>query len=193
MWVDLGLPSGLKWAKYNLGANIPESYGIYFSWGNLDGHPAGSAYNFSQGTYNQTPAASISSDLSLSQDAARAILGAPWRMPTSAEFQELIDNCSSEWTTLKGINGRLFTSNVNGKTLFLPAAGLYIGASVNNRGSGGDYWASTLNSETTARRLGFTSTGVTNQGGNDRYFGFSIRAVQDGTPNRSVDPPTPET
>lgn len=182
----------MKWAKCNLGANVPESAGFYFSWGNLEGHPAGGGYDFSQATYNESPAAAISADLSLNEDAARAVLGAPWRMPTAAEFQELNDNCTSVWTSLNGVNGRLFTSNVNGHTIFLPAAGLYNGTSLTNRGAGGDYWASTLASETTARRLGFTNTATSLSGSNDRRYGFSIRAVQDGTPNRSIVPPTPE-
>lgn len=180
------------WAKTNLGATVPWSYGLYFSWGNLDGHPAGGGYEFSQETYNETPAAAISADLSLSEDAARANLGTPWRMPTAVEFQELVENCTSVWTALNGVNGRLFTSNVNGNTLFLPAAGLYNGTSLINRGTGGDYWASTIASGATARRLGFTNTGVSLSGSNDRRYGFSIRAVQDDTPNRSIVPQTPE-
>ncbi len=175
-----------------MGATVPESAGLYFSWGNLDGHPAGGGYDFSQATYNETPAAQISADLSLSEDAARAVLGAPWRMPTIAEFQELYDNCTSIWTSLNGVNGRLFTSNINGQTIFLPAAGLYNGTSITNRGASGDYWASTIVSETAARRLVFTTTGVIINTNNDRRYGFSIRAVQDGTPNRSIVPPTPE-
>lgn len=171
---------------------MPESYGLYFSWGNLDGHPAGAGYNFSQAVYDTTPAANITENLTLEQDAARAMLGAPWRMPTATEIQELSDNCSSIWTTVNGVAGRLFTSNFNGETLFLPAAGLYNGTLLANRGSGGDYWASTIGSTTTARRLGFTSTGISTTGNNDRSYGFSVRAVQDGTPNRSVIPTTPE-
>lgn len=171
---------------------MPESAGLYISWGNTDGHPAGSGYDFSQTVYDSTPAAAITEDLSLSQDAARVYLGDPWRMPTSAEFKELNDNCSSIWTTQNGVYGLLFTSNINGKTLFFPATGRYLGTSLNDRGSEGFYWSSTYLSATTARLLHFTSLAVDSQGTNYRRIGISVRAVQDGTPNRSIVPPTPE-
>lgn len=177
-WVDLGLPSGLLWSKFNLGATVPESPGIYFSWGNIDGHPAGAGYDFSQEVYNTTPAASIDADLTLDQDAARANLGAPWRMPTAAEFQELYDNCTNEWTTFNGVYGRMFTSNVNGKTLFLPAAGFYNGESLSGRGSSGDYWSSSFTSSSSAKYLNFSSVGIVPGGSIGRNYGFPIRAVR---------------
>lgn len=175
-----------------MGATVPESAGLYFSWGNTDGQPAGGGYNFSRETYDETPAAPISTNLSLEEDAARANLGTPWRMPTSADFQELFNNCSRVWTTLNGINGFLFTSNVNGKTLFLPAAGVYNGPSLSNRGLLGRYWSSTYSSATNARCLGFNSSNVYPEDSGERRLGFSMRAVQDGTPNRSIVPPIPE-
>ena len=176
--VDMGLPSGLLWAKCNIGANAPEGYGHYFSWGNTDAHAEGSGYDFSQAVYDTTPAAAITANLSLSQDAARANLGAPWRMPTAAEFQELYDNCTCVWTTLNGVNGRLFTSNVNGNTLFFPAAGYYNGTSLSSRGSHGYYWSSTYYSATNARYLVFNSSNVNPQNYSYRRSGFSVRAVQ---------------
>lgn len=175
-----------------MGANVPESAGLYFSWGNTDGHPAGAGYDFSQATYDETPAAAITDNLSLSQDAARANLGAPWRMPTAVEFQELYDNCTCVWTTLNGVNGRLFTSNVNGNTLFFPAAGYYNGTALISRGSNGVYWSSVYYSASNARYLLFNSSNVNPQNYGSRNDGFSIRPVQDGTPNRSIVPPTPE-
>lgn len=177
-WVDLGLPSGLLWAKANIGSNVAWGFGKYFSWGNTDGHAEGSGYDFSQDVYDTTPAAAITDNLSLSQDAARANLGAPWRMPTEAEFQELINNCASVWTTLNGVNGRLFTSNVNGNQLFLPADGSYNGTSLGDRGTTGRYWSSTYNSVTNARFLYFNSSDVNPEGLSDRRYGFSVRAVR---------------
>lgn len=177
-WVDLGLPSGLLWAKANLGATVPESPGIYFSWGNTEGHPTGAGYDFSQEVYNTTPAAAISNNLSLDQDAARAVLGSPWRMPSSAELQELYDNCTHVWSTLNGVNGILFTSNVNGKTLFLPAAGFYNGTVLTGLGASGRYWSSTYESATGALNLSFSSSSVLPHDNNGRRYGFSIRAVR---------------
>ena len=98
-------------------------------------------------------------------------------MPTAAEFQELYDNCTSRWTTINGVNGRLFTSNVNGNTLFVPAAGYCEGTSLNNPGVSGDYWSSTYNSETVAIFLSFNSSGVYPTAYNSRRYGFSVRAV----------------
>lgn len=178
-WVDLGLPSGLLWARTNLGATVPESPGVYFSWGNTDGHPAGAGYDFSQEVYDMTPGAAISEDLSLEHDAARYNLGTPWRMPSAAEFQELYDNCTSVWTTLNGVNGRLFTSNVNGKTLFIPAAGDCDGTILSNRGSVGLYWSTSYYSETQALVLFLNSSVVNPQYNNNRRYGFSVRAVRE--------------
>lgn len=178
-WVDLGLPSGLLWAKANLGATLPESYGLYFSWGNVDGHVAGAGYNFSQPVYDDTPAADITANLSLEQDAARAYLGAPWRMPTAAEFQELIENCTYVWTTLNGVYGYLFTSNQNGNTLFIPAAGRYDGLSLNSRGSVGFYWSSTYYSAEGARLMNFYGSSLNPNDHIGRRYGVSVRAVRE--------------
>lgn len=173
----MGLPSGIKWASCNVGAESQNGLGFYFSWGNTDGHAEGSGYDFSQAVYDTTPAAAIAADLSLSQDAARVNLGYPWRMPAAAEFQELYDNCTCVWTTMNGVAGQLFTSNVNGNTLFFPAAGRYDGTSLLNRGSYGYYWSSTYDSATSARNLGFSSSNVDPQYSRNRRFGFSVRAV----------------
>lgn len=175
--IDMGLPSGLLWATYNIGADQQTDLGLFFSWGNVEGHRIGEEYDFSQAEYATTPAAAIAADLTLDQDAARVILGDPWRLPTTAEFQELYDNCTSEWTTLNGVNGRLFTSNVNGKTLFFPAAGYYNGTSLKTRGSGGRYWSSIYESATDARSLYFDISNVNPQSTSSRRYGFSVRAV----------------
>lgn len=179
VWVDLGLPSGILWAKANLGATLPGSPGVYFSWGNTEGHPVGAGYDFSQEVYDATPAAAISDNLSLEQDAARVNLGSPWRMPTIAEFQELFDNCASVWTTMNGVDGRLFTSNINGRTLFLPAAGLYDGTLLNYRGMGGFYWSSSFNNASNARCLYLDNSTVNPHSSNYRRWGFSVRAVRE--------------
>ena len=173
----MGLPSGVQWASCNVGAEEPGDLGLYFSWGNIEGHEMDEGYDFSQDVYNTTPGAAISTNLSLDQDAARAILGEPWRMPTSAEFQELFDNCTTVWTTLNGVFGRLFTSNVNGKTLFFPAAGNYNGTSLSGRGSYGICLSSTYNSATDARSMRFGSSGVFPNDTSSRRLGLSIRAV----------------
>lgn len=178
-YVDLGLPSGLLWGTKNIGATSPTGWGWYFSWGNLDGHPEGSGYNFSQDVYDATDAASISQDLDASQDAVRAIKGGTWRMPTQYDFAELFNSSytTNEWTTVNGVNGRKVTSKINGKSIFFPAAGGYGGTSLSHRGSDGSYWSSSWISATNARNLGFNSSGVGPQNSSSRRYGFSLRGV----------------
>lgn len=175
--IDMGLPSGVQWASCNIGAEKPSDPGLYFSWGNIDGHEEGEGYDFSQSVYDSTPAAEITTDLSLDHDAARANLGAPWRMPTDAEFQELYENCTVIWTSLDGMNGRLFTSNINGARLFFPAAGNYNATTLNGRGSNGNYWSTIYNSETNAFYMGFNNVSVSPRISFARRSGFSVRAV----------------
>lgn len=178
-YVDLGLPSGLLWGTKNIGATSPTGWGWYFSWGNLDGHPEGSGYNFSQDVYNATDAASISQDLDASQDAVRAIKGGTWRMPTQYDFAELFNSSytTNEWTTVNGVNGRKVTSKINGKSVFFPAAGNYGGTSLSDRGSSGSYWSSSWVSATNARGLYFYSSSVGPQNSDARRYGFSLRGV----------------
>ena len=122
-YVDLGLPSGLKWAKCNVGATSPEEYGLYFAWGETTGYtgeqvPGVRAFDFASYT-----ALGISANLTLEQDAAHANLGGNWRMPTQAECQELFDNCNVVWTddyNGTGVAGMMFTSKVNGNSVFFP-------------------------------------------------------------------------
>lgn len=189
-----------------MGSIVPESAGLYFSWGNTDGHPAGAGYDFSQEVYDATPAASINADLTLAQDAARAILGGAWRMPTSDEFIELCNSAYTEFvdasgnvisgtdkrTTYNGVVGLLIRSKANGNTLFLPAAGSYDGSTLGGRGSSGLYWASSWVSSTNAHNLGFSSNGVNPQSSSTRRNGRSVRAVLPDTHNRSIVPPTPD-
>ena len=137
----------------------------------------GEEYDFSQSVYGNTPAAAIASNLSLDQDAARVNQGAPWRMPASEEYQELYDNCTHVWATMNGVDGVLFTSNVNGNTLFFPAAGGYNGTSLQNYGSGGRYWSSTFYNATRANFMLFDSAAITPQYNGNRHLGFSVRAV----------------
>lgn len=160
-----------------MGANAPGDSGLYFSWGNTDGHEEGSGYDFSQDTYDTTAAAAIESNLSLEHDMARAHLGEPWLLPSKEDFQELFDNCTSVWTTQYGVNGILFTSNVNGNTIFIPAAGFYNGKLLTNRGLHGFYWSSSYDSHTNAYNLYFGGSSVNPKDNSSRRLGYSVRAV----------------
>lgn len=116
--IDLGLPSGLKWAQGNLGADEAQQSGLYFAWGETTGYENGSGHVFDNSHYT---ASAISTNLTLAQDAANVRLGGSWRMPTKEENLELCANCFAEWTTNydgTGKAGVIFystTSNATGK------------------------------------------------------------------------------
>ena len=139
--VDLGLPSGTKWAAQNVGARKPSDAGLYFQWGDISGYsanqvgtgdgkkkfssdwsdykwnPSGDGETFTKYT---TPGAT----LELEDDAAHANMGGDWHMPTFKQFKELTANTTISWTTLNGVSGNTFTSKKDGtKSIFIPAAG----------------------------------------------------------------------
>ena len=179
-FVDLALPSGLLWCEHNVGASTPYEHGLYFSWGNVEGHAEGSGYDFSDAVYAQTAGAALTGNIAVGNtyDMARHNMGAPSRLPTSGEFQELYNNCDSEWTDEDGVAGRRFTSRINGNSIFFPASGGYHGTTLYSRGTDGSYWSSTWYSETNARYLYFYSSSVSPQSYYGRRLGFTVRAVQ---------------
>lgn len=107
-----------------------------------------------------------------------------WHLPTKEDFQELYDNCTSEWTTINGTPGRMFTSKINGNSIFLPAAGWSWfdddehGTTLDGRGTIGNYWSSSYDSATYAYSLYFNSSTVNTQYNYSRRNFFSVRAVQ---------------
>ena len=181
--VDLALPSGVLWADKNIGATTPYEDGLYFSWGNITGHTGDDGYDFgtdNEGPYASTPGAALTGNIPTNgtYDAARHNMGAPWRMPTVGEYQELVSNCDSEWTDEDGVAGRRFTSRINGNSIFFPASGYRYGAGLNSRGSSGNYWSASLSSQTYGGYLYFNSGGVLPADNDYRFRGFSVRAVQ---------------
>ena len=179
-YVDLGL--SVKWATCNVGASSPEQSGLYFAWGETKGYTADDVTSgvraFSEEVYDAGPAASISTDLTLEQDAARANMGGNWRMPTKAECQELIDNCNAVWTADyngTGVAGRVFTSKVNMNSVFFPAAGRCYDSSVQNAGFDGPYWsASWIYLNAWSLRFGSKKYYLDYY---PRYYGQSVRGV----------------
>ena len=190
-YVDLGLPSGTKWATCNVGSNTPEGYGDYFAWGETT---TKTTYNWSTYRYCNGSSSTLTkycsnssygnngftdalTTLEASDDAATANWGSAWRMPTKEEFDELRNNCTVTWTTQNGVNGRLFTGP-NGNSIFLPAAGYRGDSDLYGAGSSGYYWSSSLDTGYTvdAWRLYFSS-GNCSMGRNYRYYGFTVRAV----------------
>lgn len=156
-WVDLGLPSGTKWATCNIGAVKPEDYGNYYAWCETTAKTTydWSTYRYCNGSertltkycsnssYGNNGFTDALITLESSDDAATAKWGSGWRMPTETELNELNNNCTVIWTTQNGVNGLLFTGP-NGNSIFLPAAGNRYGSELCGAGSYGYYWSSSL-------------------------------------------------
>lgn len=161
--IDLGLPSGTKWANMNIGAEKPEENGLYFAWGETDGYGSdtsdghdfsinnykwGTSYHSMQKYCNNSNYGTVDGKTTLDaeDDAAAVIWRGDWRMPTRGEIQELCNNnyTTSEWTTVNGVYGRRVTSKTNGNSIFLPAAGYRRDAELYGCGTYGNYWSRSL-------------------------------------------------
>lgn len=152
--IDLGLPSGTKWACCNVGATTPEGYGGHYAWGETSEKDDydygtykwcnGSEYSFTKyckdSSYGSVDGKTV---LDLSDDVARVRMGSPWRMPTFEQIKELTDNCTRTWTQRNGVNGYLVTGK-NGGQVFLPAAGIIWFDYLYDEGYSGNYWSSSL-------------------------------------------------
>lgn len=190
--VDLGLPSGIKWASCNIGAEKPEDYGNYYAWGEVlpKEDYSWATYKYANGAYNKLTKycndASYGDNgftdnkttLEPEDDAARVNWGGSWRMPTAAEWDELRDNCTWTWTTQNGINGYQVTSKTNSNSIFLPAAGYRSVTGLNDVGRYGLYWSSSLREYDPdyAWYLYFDS-GDVGRGSGYRSYGRSVRPV----------------
>ena len=147
--VDLGLPSGIKWANMNLGAEAPEDHGLYFAWGETVGIDIESeeervfdwdSYKWSNGSsttmtkyctegihysydgHEYFGTVDNKTELDPEDDAAYVNWGTEWRMPKVEDIMELLNNTTSEWTMQNGVDGRRFTG-ANGNSIFLPVTG----------------------------------------------------------------------
>ena len=191
--VDLGL--SVKWASFNLGATKPEEFGGYYAWGETEPKVeySVSTYALCAGTSNSlTKYCSDSNNghngftdnkllLDAEDDAATVVLGNKWHTPTDSEWLSLKNNCTWVWTTVNGVYGAKVSSKISGYTdnwIFLPAAGYRRNSIVNDAGSGGHYWSSSLYSVSPCNALGLSlySNGVY-WGDGIRYDGQSIRPV----------------
>ena len=200
-YVEIG---GLKWATMNIGATGVTDTGLYFSWGDISGYTAdqvGSGegqkyfgwadYKYGNGTsspgatgmtkYNSSDGKTV---LDAEDDAAVANWGGSWRMPTTAEYVALGNAVNTTWTADyqgSGVAGIICTDRTDSsKELFFPACGRCYNGSVDNVGSYGNYWSSSLNSSDirNACFLYFLDGNVSWQ--NDyyyRFFGFLVRGV----------------
>ena len=194
--------NGPYWAECNVGATQPEEYGYYFWWGDTVGYKRNASnngwvsvkddtgYSFSGCPTDGKNNAQLQSEgyidatgnLVAAHDAATAHLGAPWRMPTDAEFSVLINNCDTEWTSRNGVSGQLVKGRgaYATKSIFLPAAGYGYDTGLNGLGSDGGYWSSTPNSgySRDAWSLYFDSGDFRRYSYGLRLFGLSVRPVR---------------
>ena len=183
-FVDLGLPSGLLWAKTNIGAEKPADNGNYYAWGETS-----TKYTYNKSTYFDSKFTyySLSGKTSLEKrhDAAYVNWGSSCRMPTKDEFKELDNaaNCDWTWTSMtasdgSSIEGYKVTSVKNGNSIFLPASGLY-GEYLGAYGSLSCYWSSTLSSEISPYAYSYHIDRydyIWNKC-ESRYLGFPVRPV----------------
>lgn len=187
--VDLGLPSGLKWRGWNVGASKPEEYGNYYAWAETSPKSSYSSSNYKYkatdygdgmivyAKYDPTP---IHGDgktvLEPEDDAASVNLGNGWRTPTFNEFKELRENCTWTWTTRNGVNGMLVTGP-NGKSIFLPGGGWYTNTTLTGKTTYGSYWTATGSGDI-AHAVDFAK-GYVDKAVLARSDGRSVRPVKD--------------
>lgn len=188
--VDLGL--SVKWATCNIGAFVPEEYGCYFAWGETT-----TKSTFGWGNYKWCTSFDNGYDykdftkyitkdhygtvdnkttLELSDDAAHVNWGGSWRMPTAAEWIELLEKCDWTWTTQNGVKGYKVTSKRSNKSIFLPAAGIISGRLLRDAGINGYYWSSSLNTGY-PHEASYVNFGTRNVSSNERFNGHSVRPV----------------
>jgi hypothetical protein len=207
--IDLGLPSGTKWANMDIGAEGEGKPGQFFAFGELKGYDYAtcSGRNFFWETYKWNDGSSSGAGIHKYQvadhmegcwydangnfigdgkgvldpedDAAIVLWGDPWRMPTAAEVQELIDGCTSEETTIAGQAGRLFTSKTNGETIFFPYSGDLAKDEVKARNERGYYWSTTVSEADTSQGMVlFIGPNYVGCYPGKRFGGRPIRPVQ---------------
>ena len=187
-YVDLGL--SVKWAAMNVGASEKEGFGNYYAWGETEPQTVyeWSSYRFwKSGDWGANIMFSkydIREDgkttLELEDDAAHVQLGGEWRIPSSDEMNEIINNCNWKWITLNGVNGMRVSSlksGSEGNSIFLPAAGYCYSREPIDGGSFGHYCSNSIGSGSTyAANLMIAPTGhcMVNM---SRCYGFPVRAV----------------
>ena len=188
--IDLGLPSGTKWACCNVGATAPEGYGDYFAWGETQPKDVYDWDTYLYGYYNDdgdfSNLVNIGTDIAgTDYDAATTNWGDSWQMPTADKYEELINNCTSEFTTQNGVKGFIFTGP-NGFTIFLPAASQRRDSGLPSVGGEyGYYRSSTLNESypCLAVSLVFNPWYLDTNNNNSRSDGQPVRPVAAPSPS----------
>lgn len=177
-FVDLGLPSGLLWARTNIGASSASDDGDYFAWGETKSKSSyfSSTYNWGNDEMTKYNSSDGKTTLDSEDDAATVNWGAPCRMPDTSEFEELYNKCDWSWQG----NGYLVTGP-NGNTIFFPASGYRYDVVLIDHGSDGIYWSrslfSNINITSCAHHLHFYSDSVSPANYGFRLYGYPVRPV----------------
>ena len=170
-YVDLGLTSGLCWATQNIGATEPQEEGTHFAWGEVEPKEDYSynTYKWANLLKNNEYIKYVTDDwyglidfrttLEPDDDAANVALEGKWHIPTQADVEELLRECTTEFGSYYGVNG-YFVTGPNGNAIFLPAVGIKDGTGYEASTRGGDYWTSSLyeNNQGYAVTLSFSLT-----------------------------------
>lgn len=166
--IDLALPSGTLWANMNVGANSETDFGNLYAWGETNVKT-----NYDQIMYKQIHLTNIAGT---ENDVATQTLGAGWQMPSTDDFNELLQYCTWKWSKKSGTYGYVFTGR-NGKSIFLPASGCIYSKTVENRNKYCYYWTSNKVNDKFGHGLLFYEGELT-VGNGYLYFGRSVRGVR---------------
>lgn len=197
-------PFKVEWAACNLGATVPEEPGTYFAWGETTGkdHYGWDNYRYStpepkMTKYNPDSGTPGTMVLEPGDDAATVILGNGWRMPTKADWEELVRKGIWKMTVRNGVAGYLVTSRIDGEeVVFLPAGGFYRDGvllfgkaellsledgTMSWKGAECHFWTSEIRTDYTSHAWYY---GLSDQGYGQLYdasrsLGMNIRAVRD--------------
>ena len=193
-YVDLGLPSGTKWATCNIGANSPKECGDYYAWGvtTKKNYFGWGNYKWSKGdicdleftkycTDKRHGTRDFKSTLDPEDDVARVQLGENWRMPTPDEIRELFRECNWQLTDWDGVMG-YNVKGPNWNSIFLPFAGLSEDGGIVRWNEAGYYWSNSLYKRDAekANNLFMTTTYINEDGDEWRCYGLSVRPVYVG-------------
>lgn len=170
--IDLGLPSGTKWACCNMGASSPEDYGSLFAFGEMEEKEI---YDYR--TYSLRNVRFQYETIVDRSDVAYVKWGQEWHIPSPDQFNELKDNCTSEWKVVKGVNGRVFKGK-NGNSVFLPAVGKAIAINNESKNKLGNYWTNREHWESDKAFYFFFSNSSTGQFDGLKFLGLSIRPIK---------------
>ncbi len=186
--IDLGLPSGYKWACCNVGASSPENDGGYYAWGEVEEKDSYTWDNYNLAHFDSFVDDYICNNVSLnisgsSYDVARVKWGESWFMPSEGAYHELMNNCTCQQIEYRGKQGWIFTGS-NGNSVFFPAAGNYTYTYITLKGTSAQYWTSNfhLDNSLNQQAMFFSISMLDNRPLynvviNEKFVGRTVRAI----------------